>query len=72
MENSKQIASVYDDWEKTLTPEQKKWCQEAQRRIVFNFRNIGDLSAKELIVVILLYCDPKQSGDNYPKRPETQ
>ena len=62
MDNSKQIASIYDDWEKTLSPEQKKWCQEALRRIVFNFRNIGELSVKELMVVVMLYCDENFSN----------
>ena len=60
MDNSKEIACLYDSWFNGLTAEEKKVCQVALRRIIFNFRNIGEVSAKELLVAILLHYDPKK------------
>ena len=59
MDNQKELIEVFDDWEKTLSPDQKEWCRKALKNANINLRNIGEQSAKELLIEVLLYCDGK-------------
>ena len=62
MGNPLEIAAVFDDWEKTLDPLQREWC----RRALLNasgLEYVGDVSAKELIIRTLLFCQGKFPWD---------
>ncbi len=59
MENQKEVADIFDSWEKTLSPWQKECCRRALRNANIRLRNIGEQSAKELLVTVLLYCESK-------------
>ncbi len=59
MDNQKELAEVFDDWERSLAPAQKEWCRKALKNANINLRNIGEQSAKELLIEILLFCDGK-------------
>jgi hypothetical protein len=54
-----EIAAVYDEWVRTLSPQQRAVCHRAIRNAACSLRNIGEASAKELLVAILLFCDEK-------------
>ena len=56
--NPLEIASVFDEWEKTLAPLEKEWCRQALRNAAV-LENVGEVSAKELIITILLFTDGK-------------
>jgi hypothetical protein len=53
----RQFASIYDEWVRNLPPEEQRWCARAIRNLTVEIRNLGPLSARELIVAMLLYMD---------------
>jgi hypothetical protein len=55
MGNALELASIYDEWVKTLDPRQKEWCHRALRNAAV-LENVGEVSAKELIIFVLLFC----------------
>jgi hypothetical protein len=56
MGNSLEIANIFDEWEKTLTPMQRKWCRRALKNAAV-LENVGQDSIKELIILVLLFCE---------------
>jgi hypothetical protein len=62
MANPRDIADVFDEWVKTLTPLQQQWCREAVKNATSDLKNVGVLGAKELIVSVLLFCEDKEIG----------
>jgi hypothetical protein len=79
MDNSLELAEIFDEWEKTLNRSQKAWCRRALRNAGI-LEHVGEASAKELIIAMLLFCDgksplkfvsssipdAKKSGENQP------
>ena len=59
MEQQKEIADVFDNWENSLPPGQKEWCRKALRNANIRLRNIGEQSAKELLIAVLLFSEGK-------------
>ena len=59
MDQQKEIAEVFDAWEKSLPPGQKEWCRKALRNANIRLRNIGEQSAKELLIAVLLFYEGK-------------
>ena len=56
--NPLEIASVFDEWEKTLEPLEKEWCRRALKNAA-QLENVGDVSAKELVIALLLFTAGK-------------
>jgi hypothetical protein len=57
MADQVEIAAIFDEWVRTLSPQQRTLCHRAIRNAACRLRNIGDASAKELLVAVLLFCD---------------
>ncbi len=54
-----EIALIFDTWMKTLPFEEREACSRAIKNAMTRLENIGDLSAKELVIALLLFCDGK-------------
>ncbi len=54
MLDMKETASVFDAWVKTLSPEEQVACQRAVKNAVDKLSGVGEASAKELVVAVLL------------------
>ena len=51
------MAEVYDEWVKLLSPIEQAWCQRATTNIRMALRNVANVGTKELIVALLLFYD---------------
>ena len=59
MLDPKEIERIFDAWEQTLSPPEREVCQRAINNAINDLDNVGLMSAKELVVATLLFCDGK-------------
>lgn len=59
MPDPKEIEMIYDAWEQTLSPPERETLRRAISNAINDLDNVGLMSAKELLVSLLLFCDGK-------------
>ena len=59
-DRAREVSDIFLEWQAGLSPEERACCDNAVKNIIINFRNIGELHARELLVHLLLYLKTQQ------------
>jgi hypothetical protein len=59
MQDPHEIERIYDAWEQTLSEPERESCRRAIKNAINDLDQVGQMSAKELLIALLLFYGKK-------------